>query len=113
MDYIDRCLIILRPKEPFLVWLKSLPDPVDYTLEDLRSDAKAVLIPDFDGDEELDDFLSTHAVELFEAELEDWWTEKALWPKDRDEKLFQQWFDIEFHSTVADLVQEDYVEEAH
>jgi len=113
MEYIDRCLIILRPKEPFLTWLKGLPEPVDYSLEDLRSDAKAVLIPDFDAEDELDDFLATHALELFESELEDWWTDKKVWPENRDEKMFQEWFDIEFHSTVGDLVEEDFADEAH
>src|SRR5438874_5738361 len=43
---------------------------------------------------------------LFEEQLESWWTDEALWPKERDLKMFLDWFEVEFHSLVLDLCNE-------
>ena len=41
---------------------------------------------------------------VFEHELSGWWANPDDWPKRRDLKTFKEWFDIEFHSIVEDLV---------
>jgi len=38
MYEINRSLIIVRGKEPFLHWLHSLPDPDEITLEEVNYD---------------------------------------------------------------------------
>lgn len=45
--------------------------------------------------------------DLFEAELEGWYTDPTLWPQDRTFRLFQTWFDVECHSVVVDMVGGD------
>ena len=40
---------------------------------------------------------------MFDAELNDWYTDPALWPQSRDFEMFVAWFDVEFHSGVFDL----------
>ena len=40
---------------------------------------------------------------VFEAELEAWHNDPAVWPQNRDLKTSLEWFDVEFHSPVYDL----------
>jgi len=41
---------------------------------------------------------------LFESELEGWYTDPDLWPKPLTLKLFHKWFDTEFHTVIIDTV---------
>ena len=43
---INRSLLVVRAKEPFLHWVNSLPDPADVTLEEVNSDQSAFLLPE-------------------------------------------------------------------
>ena len=52
MHTIDRFVAIIKPKQPFLDWLESQPDwDLDMTLEELRKDSNAYLIPEYDSTE--------------------------------------------------------------
>jgi hypothetical protein len=39
---------------------------------------------------------------LFEQMLEDWYTDPALWPRNRTIKMFREWCEIRIHSIVLD-----------
>jgi len=43
-----------------------------------------------------------HHEELFEEELNGWYTEPALWPRDRSFKMLQEWCSRELHTVVVD-----------
>jgi hypothetical protein len=96
--------VIIRAKEPFVQWLKSLPDPMDISLEDVNEDTSAYLLPDYGDDDEQDEVLRRFYGQIFEEQLDGWWTEERDWPSDRTFALFTQWFELEFHSLVIDLV---------
>jgi hypothetical protein len=50
MSEINRSLIILKPKQPFLAWIRTLDDEdQDLTLEELAEDSTAYLIPEAFG----------------------------------------------------------------
>ena len=58
-----------------------------------------------DGDaENIDRWIRENHVVLFESELEGWYTDESLWPKKRDLKTFNEWFEVECHSVVLDTV---------
>ena len=59
---------------------------------------------DADTPEALDAWISLNYRVLFEAELEGWYTDEKLWPKEISLALFHQWFDVECHSVVEDTV---------
>ena len=48
--------------------------------------------------------ISLNFEQLFESEIEDWYTDESLWPKNRNRKLFDEWFDVECHSVLIDTV---------
>jgi hypothetical protein len=110
MYEINRSLAIIKPKQHFLDWLVSSLDPVSggMTLDELRKDATALLIPEFDDEESALHFVYSNFEELFERELEDWVGDESLWPQTRSLKLFKEWFDVEIHSMVTDMVEDDF-----
>jgi len=104
MKEIDRSILTVRAKEPFLHWLHSLPDPARYTLEEVNYDRSAHLLPEYEDDNEMERLLRKYFQQIFEAQLNDWWADPEAWPSKRNLKTFKEWFDVEFHSFVFDLV---------
>jgi hypothetical protein len=112
MTSINRGLLVVKPKQPFLNWLNSLPDEIEVNepnQEDLDEsfqidDYTAYLVPEFEDDETrqvLEEFYSS----IFEEELVSWSQEESDWPKNRDLTMFLEWFEVEFHSMVVDLAE--------
>ncbi len=107
MSSINRCVAIVKVKQPFLEWLKSLPDPEDnITTEEINRDNTAFLLPEYDRTNETLNILEFFFDVIFEEQLLSWWTDEKDWPKNRDFNTFVKWFDVEFHSLVFDLVNE-------
>ncbi len=109
MKLINRGILILKPNQFFLDWLNRLPLLHDtfphYSLEDIRKDCTAYLLPDVVSEGSIDYILEPIKTNLFETELSDWCSEPALWPPDRTPETFDAWFDLEFHSMVWDLLE--------
>ena len=103
MFEIDRSLLIVTPKQPFLDWTQSIDFEAGLTLEDVREDSTAYLIPQYWEKSEQAEILEWCYELLFEVELESWFTDPALWPQERNLKMFLEWFDVDFHSLVFDL----------
>jgi len=107
---VNRCVLTVRLKQPFLDWLRSLPGMLDLTLEEVNDDPKVYLLPfidDLSGQSELlEDFFG----EIFDDQLAGYWTVEKDWPLVRTLEVFREWFDVEFHSTVDDLVDDEPLE---
>src|SRR5262245_27708942 len=105
MPEINRCLMIVKPKQPFLKWVNSLEseDNADLTLEELRNDSTAYLVPEYADDDEQAGIIEWCHKYVFEQELLAWYTTEDEWPQKRDQETFLKWFDVEFHSVVMDL----------
>lgn len=104
MYTINRTIAILKPRQPYLDWACSVPDPIPISLDELRRDCTAVLLPEFSDDTQAEAYLQTIYLELFEQELAAWDTNPDDWPQERDYGIFRTWFDIELHSLVLDSV---------
>ncbi len=103
---IDRSLMLVRPKQPFFDWVQSVDYEKDLTLDYIRDDPSAYLIPelwDTSDKAEQSATLEWCYEEVFKAELESWYTDPVLWPPKRNLKMFHDWFDVDFHSLVFDL----------
>ena len=107
MSEINRSLVILKPKQPFLDWTRTLDDEdQDLSIEELHHDSIAYLIPELWQDFDQQELLESYYDVLFEEQLAGWWTDEADWPQKRDLKMFLAWFEVEFHSLVFDLCEE-------
>jgi hypothetical protein len=105
MYLINRWVAIVKPRQPFVEWLNHLPDPGDpaISLEEVRQDCTAILLPDFDDLDKGRRFIKRIYEGIFELELGAWSEDQEAWPPNRDHALFADWFDVEIHSMVIDL----------
>ena len=62
-------------------------------------------------DKQLEEIIKDMYYVIFEIELASWVTDNTQWPENRDYTTFKQWFDIEPHSTIFDMMDEDIEEE--
>ena len=110
MYQVNRSIVILKPKEPFLNWVLQSDGfkQLQITLEDLRSDCTVLLLPNFNDQENALQYVYSQFKNIFEMELEAWFVDETLWPSNRTLKMFKEWIDVEFHSTVIDLVEDEF-----
>lgn len=76
-------------------------------MADLRRDCTVILIPEFEDEGAALHYVYTHFVEIFEVELESWCLDESSWPGERDLRVFKEWFEVEVHLVVTDLVDDD------
>lgn len=103
---LNRAAIILRLKEPFIKWINEV-DPLDsrekLTLEEANEDRTVYLIDDAEA-EHVEEWVSLNYRQLFECELEDWYADPELWPKNLTIQLFEEWCELECHTVIIDTV---------
>ena len=104
---LNRCVVTVTAKEPFLHWLRSILREDATTLNEVNLDASAYLLPDYQDDDERQLLLARYFDLIFERELFGWCTVEEDWPQNRDLLLFTRWFDVEFHSVIVDLVDDE------
>ena len=103
---VERSIVVLKPKQPFLDWINmNLANSAD-TLLDLNSvriDCNSYLIPEVseieDGVAYVDEFFEA----LFQLEFASWTEDQNLWPQELSLKMFWEWFDVEISPTLIDL----------
>ena len=107
MHTINRAVLIVKPKNPYLNWVNGLNQsetPVTY--DELITEQSVFLIPAVDeGELELN--MRRHFKTIFENELEGWSMDHEAWPKKLTFKLFNEWFQLEWGSEVFDLGRGD------
>lgn len=106
---LNRGVLIVRPKQPYLDWATQIDD--SDLAPDPEGEQTVYLVPSFESDEEAQEVLEEVYETVFELELAGWSTDESEWPENRDFATFQDWFDIELHSVVEDLCDDEIVDE--
>ena len=107
---INRCVVILKYKEPAVRWINEA-DPCEddpgITIDDVNEDRTVYLISDIIGEspDAVREWIELNRETLFESELEDWYNAPELWPKKLTQKLFDEWFEVECHTMLIDTVE--------
>jgi hypothetical protein len=102
--YANRSAVVLRPKKPFRDWLSTACGPVARVGNaDSLPDRTVYLLEPWEGSWDSSGVLASHAKAIFERELEEWTTDRKVWPKKRDLTALEEWFEIEMCSGVVDL----------
>jgi hypothetical protein len=102
--FLNRGLVVLRPKEPFIQWVSDIAGDAPPAEE--LDQASTYLIPEFESEDESWEWIQGNATLLFELALEEWDVDEAEWPEDRGWVALSEWFEIEFVEIVWDLVDE-------
>jgi hypothetical protein len=92
--------IILVPTEACLDWINSC-DTKKMTLEEIRREPTVFLLPEGRG--EMESQVQRHYKAMFEEELNSWYTDPSMWPKDLSSRTFKKFFTIQVSSMVFDL----------
>jgi len=100
---INRSILIVRPKQPYVNWANNCDGGLKLTLEKHREDSPAFLIPEVESKEDEDRVLKKHFRAIFEYELFGWTTDEDAWPKKRNLETFKKWFEVDFHGIAIDL----------
>ena len=106
---LNRGVLIVRPKQPYLDWAAGLDD--SGLVPEVDGEKTVYLIPSFEDDEEAEVILKQVYRDVFENELRGWHTDENAWPKSRTFAMFKEWFGIELHSIVEDLCGYEILEE--
>ncbi len=110
---INRAAIIVRLKEPFIEWINEA-DPLDsrskISIEEANEDRTIYLIDDSEA-EHTEEWIELNFRQVFECELEDWYDDQSIWPKNIDRKLFDEWCELECHSIIVDTVGEPILDD--
>ena len=111
MRPINRCVAVVKVKQPFLDWVEGLPDSLPgTTLAEMNDDGHTYLLPEYQMKSDQDEILAAFFDDIFVNELMAWWTDEADFPKKRTLAMFRRWFDVEFHSMVIDTIDSEPIE---
>lgn len=110
---INRAALILRYKQPFVDWINSVdPNPSSSAVTLLDTEIeRTVYLLEVEDERELEEWLKVNHEALFEEELNGWYTDPKLWPKDRSLKMLKEWCALELHTVVIDTGESPIVEE--
>lgn len=111
---LDRAVIILKKKQPYIDWIRKLPDPdLETTLEEINSEPSTYLIPSSEDNIGLVAYLNSVCHEIFAIEMGGWWTEEEDWEKDLSFENFNRWFDYEVSTLPIDLGEHEILREEY
>jgi hypothetical protein len=101
---LNRAALILRYRQPFVDWINAVdPSPTSHTLTLAEVNHEhTVYLVEVEEEDELERWLARHHAELFENELSGWYTDPALWPRDRSLAKLREWCSFELHTVVVD-----------
>jgi hypothetical protein len=99
-DSVNRSAIGVKPLQPFLEWLNAHDSehPVD-----VIKNHNVYLIRSKDSSDEILAWLKKNFSMIFENELNEWYTDPAIWPQKRTYELFTKWFQVAYYSMVTDI----------
>jgi len=103
-DLIHRSAIIVKPKQPFFDWLKSIDHEDDFS--DLRDETDVYLIPDYESVDQAENWLRKNFDQIFCDQMNHWYTDEDIWTKNRTFKKFNNWFEYSLHTMIWDTLEE-------
>jgi len=109
LSMINRAALIVRPKAPYIDWAKSLQTSGELPSPD--GEQTVYLIPEFEDLDDLTVILADVYEEIFEKELFGWNTDESTWPTERTMEEFLNWFKIEVHTMIDDLVGDEFIDD--
>jgi hypothetical protein len=110
MRVINRTAITVTGAQPYLDWMRDTDADFNQgRISVARTNAygSAFLLPEFDLEEDLQEWVEENAGWLFDLQLSAWTEDETRWPATRDLKTFKAWFRVDIHSVVVDVGDDD------
>ena len=110
MRVTNRTAVTLVGAQPYNDWIRTRDADFNkgsITVARTRSYGSAFLLPEFELEEDLQEWVEENFAWLFEFQLSAWTEDESAWPADRNLKAFRAWFRIDIHSVVVDMAEDD------
>ena len=110
MRVVNRTAISLVGEAPFLEWMRSHDADANkgtLTVARAKPYGTVIMLPEFELEEDVREWVEENASWLFELQLESWTDDESVWPAERDLKMFREWLRVEIHSVVVDAGDDD------
>jgi hypothetical protein len=106
MRVINRTAVSITGAQPYVDWTRQHAAAADrgmLTVARAQPYGTAYLLPEFELEEDVQEWVEDNARWLFEFQLSAWTDDEAVWPHARDLKTFREWFRVDVHSVVVDV----------
>jgi len=110
MRVINRTAITVVGIDPYLEWTRQKEADFNkgaLTVARAKTYGSAFLLPEFELEEDVQEWVEDNATLLFEFQLAAWTDDESAWPAARDLTTFRQWFRVDIHSVVVDVADDD------
>ena len=110
MRVVNRTAVTVTGAQPYLNWTKTKDADFNkgtLTVARVKTYGTAYLLPEFELEEDVQEWVEENAGWLFEFQLAAWTEDESSWPAPRDLKTFREWFRIDIHSVVVDVGDDD------
>jgi len=110
MRVVNRTAVSLVGGQRYVEWTRGHDaDTAKGTLTVPRAKpyGTVILLPEFELEEDIQEWIEENAHWLFEFQLAAWTDDESSWPATRDLSTFREWFTVEIHSVVVDAGDDD------
>jgi hypothetical protein len=110
MRVVNRTAVTVTGARPYLDWMRSCDADANkgrVTVSPARAYGTAFLLPEFELEEDLQEWIEENAAWIFEFQLSTWTEDESVWPPTRDLKTFREWFRVDVHDAVVDIADDD------
>ena len=110
MRVVNRTAVTITGARPYIDWMRRTDADFNkgaLTVPRAKAYGSAFLLPEFDLEENLREWVEDNAEWLFEFQLSAWTEDETTWPDRRDLATFRDWFRIDIHSVVVDAGDND------
>ncbi len=122
MRVVNRTAITLTGLEPYTDWMhgrdREFPTPERsqhggghdepvLMVAPAKAYGAAILLPEFDNEEDVIEWVEENYEWLFQFQLSAWTEDEDAWPQERDLAMFKAWFEVNIHTIVVDAADDD------
>jgi len=110
MRVLNRTSITVVGAKPYIDWTLAKEADVNkgtLTVARAKTYGTAYLLPEFELEEDLQEWVEENATWIFEFQLAAWTEDESVWPATRDLKTFREWFRVDVHNVVVDVADDD------
>ena len=110
MRVVNRTAVTIIGAKPYLDWMRDTDADFNkgaITVPRAKAYGSAFLLPEFELEEDLREWVEDNVTWLFEFQLAAWTENESTWPAARDIRAFRAWFRVDVHSVVVDVGEDD------
>ena len=110
MRVVNRTAVTIVGAQHYIDWMRDTDADFNkgaITVPRVKANGSAFLLPEFELEEDLQEWVEDNVTWLFEFQLAAWTENESTWPAARDIRAFREWFRVDVHSVVVDVADDD------